>query len=77
MIMLILLLISGGIFYSDNSELFEQVNREIKEGAEWHYIGKKALDPTSKSIPLQCIETDEDGNSKICGEPYILWKLKK
>ena len=61
----------------NNSEFFEQANKELKEGAKWHYVGKKALDPTSKSIPLQCVEIDEDGNSKICGEPYIYWKLKK
>ena len=72
MIMLIVLLLSGGIFYSDNSEFFEQVNKELKEGAEWHYVGPQALAPTSKSIPLQCMEDD-----KPCGEPYIIWKLKK
>ena len=54
-------------FVVNNSEFLDTANKEINEGATWHYIGKQSLDPTAKSITLQM--SDE--------EPYILFKLKK
>jgi len=64
----------GALFFSDNQEFFETIKKERVEGAEWHYVGPKDLDPTAKSIPLQNINP-ETGNAE--GDPYILWKLKK
>lgn len=55
------------LFAVDNKEFFDQAVKEMKEGAEWHYVGPQALDPTAKSIPAQ-VEGEE---------PYIVWKLKK
>ena len=69
-ILLVLGLFSG-LFVADNQEFFEQVEKDIEAGAEWHYVGKQPLDPTAKSIPAQIC--DDNG----CGEPYIIWKLKK
>ena len=45
-------------------------------GAEWHYVGKSALDPTAKSLPLQCWTAVENKESVPCGDPYIYYKLK-
>ena len=45
-------------------------------GAEWHYVGKSALDPTAKALPLQCWTAEVDKESVPCGEPYIYYKLK-
>ena len=61
-----------GLFYADNAEFFDTATKQMKQGAEWHYVGPQALDPTAKSIPGQIC--DDDGT---CGEPYIIWKLKK
>ena len=61
----------GTSFGVQNKEFFDQVGKERAMGAEWHYVGKQPLDPTAKSIPGQIC--DDDG----CGEPYIIWKLKK
>lgn len=70
-----LILISMG-FVTDNKEFFDQVAIDRAKGAKWHYVGPQALDSTAKSIPLQCIETN-DGNTTTCGDPYIIYKLKK
>tara|TARA_R110000772_G_scaffold268381_2_gene395212 strand:+ start:539 stop:760 length:222 start_codon:yes stop_codon:yes gene_type:complete len=59
----------GGLFVADNKEFFDVAEEQIKQGAEWHYVGKSPLDPNAKSIPAQMC----DGT---CDEPYILWKLK-
>ena len=62
-----ILIIMTTLFAVDNKEFFDQAVKEMKEGAEWHYVGPQALDPTAKSIPAQ-VEGEE---------PYIVWKLKK
>mgnify|MGYP006190079999 CR=1 FL=1 len=64
------------LFMTDHKEFFDQVAIDRAKGAEWHYVGKSALDPTAKSLPLQCM-TYEGGKSEPCGEPYIIYKLKK
>ena len=61
---------------ADNKEFFDQVAIDRAKGAEWHYVGKSALDPTAKSIPLQCMIHEEGKESVPCGEPYIYYKLK-
>ena len=60
------------IFFSSNQEFFDQVEKDRAKGAEWHYVGPQALDPTAKSIPLQVC----DPEGEKCGEPYIIYKLK-
>ena len=70
--MFALILIFPILFLSDNQEFFDQVAKEREMGAEWHYVGKKPLDPTAKSIPLQVC--DENGTN--CSEPYVIYKLK-
>ena len=75
MFVVFLILLSVG-FVSGNKEFFDQVAIDRTKGAEWHYVGSQALDPTAKSIPLQCVETDDNGNTTPCGDPYIIYKLK-
>ena len=65
------------LFMTGNKEFFDKAAIDRAKGAEWHYVGKSALDPTAKSIPLQCWTNEEDEVSVPCGEPYIYWKLKK
>ena len=60
----------SSLFVTENKEFFQQAIKEMRQGAEWHYVGRQELDPTAKSIPGQIC--DDDG----CSEPYILWKLK-
>ncbi len=60
------------LFVVDNKEFFDQVAKERDMGAEWHHVGKQALDPTAKSIPAQVC----DPETNECDEPYIIWKLK-
>tara|TARA_B100001758_G_C18316774_1_gene560943 strand:+ start:142 stop:348 length:207 start_codon:yes stop_codon:yes gene_type:complete len=62
-----LLIILSTLFMVDNKEFIDQAIKEMKDGAEWHYVGPQSLDPTAKSIPAQ-VEGEE---------PYIIWKLKK
>ena len=64
------------LFMTDNKEFFDQVAIDRAKGAEWHYVGPQDLDPTAKSIPLQCMETHDNGNTTPCGDPYIIYKLK-
>ena len=59
----------GSLFGLDNQEFLETVEAQVKQGAEWHYVGKSPLDPNALSIPAQICD---DG----CDEPYILWRLK-
>ena len=59
------------------TQFFDKVAEQRSQGAEWHYVGPKPLDPTALSIPLQCMTAEVDKDSVPCGEPYILWKLKK
>lgn len=64
------LVLFSSLFVEESKEFFDQAIKEMKQGAEWHYVGRQELDPTAKSIPGQIC--DEDG----CSKPYILWKLK-
>ena len=70
--LLLLFPLVTGVFYGDNKEFFDQAAKERAMGAEWHYVGKQALNPTAKSIPAQICDPD----TGECGEPYIIWKLK-
>jgi len=70
--MIALILIPVILFGVDNADFFEQAAKEREQGYTWHYTGKQALDPRSKALPIQCMDGD-----KPCGEPFILWKLKK
>ena len=60
------------LFFSQNEEFFK-LNKQMEEGATWHQVGPQAPDPKAKSITLQCI----DPEGEPCGDPYIIWKLKK
>ena len=71
------LILISVFFMIDNKEFFDQVAIDRAKGAEWHYVGKSALDPTAKSISLQCRIYEEGKESVPCGEPYIYYKLKK
>ena len=57
----------GGLFIADNKEFLDTAEEQIKQGAEWHYVGKSPLDPNAKAIQM-CDD--------VCDEPYIMWKLK-
>ena len=70
--MIALVLIPVILLGVDNADFFKQAAEEREQGYTWHYTGKQALDPRSKAIPIQCMDGD-----KPCGEPFILWKLKK
>lgn len=70
--MIALVLIPVILFGVDNADFFKQAAKEREQGYTWHYTGKQELDPRSKAIPIQCMYGD-----KPCGEPFILWKLKK
>ena len=70
--MIALVLIPVILLGVDNADFFKQAAKEREQGYTWHYTGKKKLDPRSKAIPIQCMDGD-----KPCGEPFILWKLKK
>ncbi len=72
----VFLVLISVLFVTDNKEFFDQVAIDKAKGAEWHYVGKSALDPTAKSLPLQCWTNEEDKESVPCGEPYIYYKLK-
>ena len=61
------------LFIADNREFLIEANDQMQDGASWHYVGPSDLDPTSLSIPLQCIGMA----GEPCGEKYILFKLKK
>ena len=65
------------LFMIDHKDFFDKVAIDRAKGAKWHYVGKSALDPTAKSIPLQCMIYEEGKESVPCGEPYIYYKLKK
>ena len=70
--MIALVLIPVILLGVDNADFFEQAAKEREQGYTWHYTGKQELDPRSKALPIQCMDGD-----KPCGEPFILWKLKK
>lgn len=58
---------------TEDAEFFERVKQDRAAGATWHYVGPSSLDPTSKALPLQCIDSETE---EVCGEPFILFKLK-
>ena len=70
--MIILAAVISLLFFETNAEFFDQAAKEREQGYTWHYTGKQPLDPRSKALPLQCMH-----EGKPCGEPFILWKLKK
>ncbi len=70
--MIALVLIPVILLGVDNADFFKQAAKEREQGYTWHYTGKQARDPRSKAISIQCMDGD-----KPCGEPFILWKLKK
>ena len=72
----VFLILISVLFVTDNKEFFDQVAIDKAKGAEWHYVGKSALDPTAKSLSLQCWTNEVDKESVPCGEPYIYYKLK-
>ena len=72
----VFLVLISVLFVTDNKEFFDQVAIDKAKGAEWHYVGKSALDPTAKELPLQCMTHEVDKESVPCGEPYIYYKLK-
>ena len=61
------------LFATDNADFFEKAKQQRAQWYTWHYVGTTPPDPKAKAIPLQCV----DQSGKVCGEPYILWKLKK
>jgi len=70
--MIVLAVVIPLLFLTGNADFFDQAAKEREQGYTWHYTGKQALDPRSKALPLQCVH-----EGKPCGEPFILWKLKK
>ena len=70
--MIVLAVVPFLFFAIGNADFFEQAAKERKQGYTWNYTGKQALDPRAKARPLQCIH-----NGKPCGDPFIIWKLKK
>ena len=77
MTLLLALKVIGSLFFYSHEEFFTTAGNEMIDGAEWHYVGKQPLDPTAKSFPLQCIDAKDDGTLEVCGDPYIIFKLKK
>jgi len=67
MFAILVLAMIGGLFVADNQEFLKTVEKEVNEGATWHYVGLMPIDTKAKQIPLQVEKND----------PYILWKLKK
>ena len=60
------------LFIADNKDFLITAFDQMQDGASWEYVGPRDLDPTAKAIPLQCMNGDTP-----CGEPYIIYKLKK
>ena len=61
------------LFIAENKDFLIKSVEQMQDGLSWHYVGPSSLDPTAESMALQCV----DANGKICGEKYILFKLKK
>jgi len=68
-----LLLILLAACSTAEQEFIEAVNKDRAAGATWHYVGPTDLDPTAKALPIQCVDAE---TGAVCGEPFILWKLK-
>ena len=66
--MIIFALIIPVLFFESNSEFFDQANKEMNNGYQWHYIGSTPTDPKAKSISLK---------DAVTNEKHIFWKLKK
>ena len=73
MIMAEAILFITALFMADNQKFLEEAREQMKQGAEWEYVGHQSLDPRAKSISMQCV----DSAGSPCGEKFILWKLKK
>ena len=69
MIALLILPLAFGVI---NHEFFYTAGKEVEQGAKWHYVGKRPVDPKARSIPMQVTV-----GGKNVGEPFIIWKLKK
>lgn len=54
-----------GMFSIHTQEFRETANEQMKEGHEWHYVGKT----TPSGVPAIIMKAND--------EEYILWKLKK
>jgi len=61
--MIALALIFPILFFATNQDYFQQVEKDINNGATWHYVGQQKIDPEAKSLAIN--------------DKYILWKLKK
>ena len=64
-----LLFMSKVIFYAENEEFFDEVQRQMENDPDltWNYVGKQKVNHNVKAITL----TDEEG------KPYIMWRLTK
>ena len=72
-ISIVILLILLGACSTEQQEFIEAVNKDVADGATWHFVGPTDLDPTAKALPLRCIDPE---TGVVCDEPFILWKLK-
>jgi len=54
-----------GLFSIDTQEFRETMNKQMKQGYEWNYVGKQK--PTG--VPAITLKSN--------GDEYILFKLKK
>lgn len=61
--MIALALIFPILFFATNQDYFQQVEKDIDNGATWHYVGQQEIDSKAKSLAID--------------DKYILWKLKK
>ena len=68
-----ILLILLGACSTEQQEFITTVNKDRAAGAKWHYVGPSDLDPTAKALPAQCVDPE---TGVVCGEPFILWKLR-
>ncbi len=68
-----ILLILLGACSTEQQEFIAAVNKDRAAGATWHYVGPTDTDPTAKALPIQCVDAE---TGVVCGEPFILWKLK-
>ena len=54
-----------GMFSIDTQEFRETANKQMKDGYDWKYVGKKK----PEGVPAITMKSN--------GEEYILWKLTK
>mgnify|MGYP003131498977 FL=1 len=68
----VVLMVMSTMFFNDNKEFFDRARIERAQGASWHYVGPRPLNPDAKSLSL------EGGACPPArGEKFILFKLKK